>query len=404
MGRVLRFKPMPKPRRAKRPFVVGLVTLAAGAGLLVWLVTSPGDTNLSSPPSPSRAAKSSRIEEPKKPPLADRLSTDSATPGTKPAAATPGATNSPTSTLDRPVPTVAPSRQPSPDSNPFPRPARDAFETQLGLARLGISPGSIDGVFGSRTRSALVAFQQKTGLPLTGDLDGATRRRLLLAEPPHTNYVVTVEDLKRLRPLGKTWLEKSQQDRLDYETILELVSEAGRSSPTFIQRLNPAIPWTNVSAGTVVQIPNIGQPAVGGRAAFARIHLENRTLQAFDGNTNLVAHFPCSIAVFAEKRPVGELHVAVIAPNPNYTFDPENFPESPEARELNRKLVLQPGPNNPVGTVWIGLDRPGYGIHGTPRPEQVGRAESHGCFRLANWNAEHFVQLVWVGMPVNVEP
>ena len=146
------------------------------------------------------------------------------------------------------------------------------------------------------------------------------------------------------------------------------------------------------------------RPPVREKAALARIHLAERTLQVFGESTNLLAHFPCSIAAFAEKRPVGELHVAAVALNPNYTFDPDNFPESAEARELNRKLVLPPGPNNPVGTVWIGLDKPGYGIHGTPLPEQVGRAESHGCFRLANWNAEFFAHLVWVGMPVFVEP
>ena len=102
--------------------------------------------------------------------------------------------------------------------------------------------------------------------------------------------------------------------------------------------------------------------------------------------TNLLAHFPCSIAAQVEKRPVGELHVAAIAPNPNYTFDPEVFPESLEARQLNQKLILRPGPNNPVGVAWISLDKTGYGIHGTPSPEQVGRTESHGCFRLANWD------------------
>ena len=90
--------------------------------------------------------------------------------------------------------------------------------------------------------------------------------------------------------------------------------------------------------------------------------------------------------------------------NPNYVFDPDNFPESAEARELNRKLIVPPGPNNPVGTVWIGLDKPGYGIHGTPHPEQVGRTESHGCFRLANWNAEFLLRLVNVGTTVLVEP
>jgi lipoprotein-anchoring transpeptidase ErfK/SrfK len=96
--------------------------------------------------------------------------------------------------------------------------------------------------------------------------------------------------------------------------------------------------------------------------------------------------------------------VVAVAPNPDYTFNPEVFPESEEAQQLKKKLILPPGPNNPVGTAWISLDKPGYGLHGTPSPEQVGRTESHGCFRLANWNAEHLIKLVWVGMPVWVEP
>ena len=112
----------------------------------------------------------------------------------------------------------------------------------------------------------------------------------------------------------------------------------------------------------------------------------------------------CSIARKVEKRPVGELKVVRLAPNPNYRFDPEIFKESPEARKIGRKLMIPPGPNNPVGTAWIGLSRTGYGIHGTPHPVDVGRTESHGCFRLANWNAEFLVQAAWVGMPVFVEP
>lgn len=285
-----------------------------------------------------------------------------------------------------------------------PRAPQNVFEAQLALTRQAISPGSLDGVPGPRTRQAVMAFQQKEGLSATGDLDPATKNRLLLIAPPLTNYTITSNDLGRLRPLGRTWLEKSQQDQLDYETVLELVAEKAESHPNLLQRLNPAVDWTNVTAGAVVTIPGVERARPRAKAAFARIHLESRCLQVFDEHTNLVAHFPCSIAGFAEKRPIGELHVTTIASNPNYTFDPENFPESVEARELKRKLILPPGPNNPVGTVWIGLDKPGYGIHGTPRPEQVGRAESHGCFRLANWNAEYLSQLTSVGMPVFVEP
>ena len=278
------------------------------------------------------------------------------------------------------------------------------FEAQLALGRLGISSGSLDGRIGPQTRSALRAFQQKEHLAVTGELDAATQERLLLAAPPYAVYTVTTDDLARLQPLSRTWLGKSQQTALDYETILELVAEKGHSHPNLIRQLNPSIDWTNVAAGTTVQLPDVAYADASPKAAFATISLAGKVLEAFDANTNLLAHFPCSIAQHVEKRPVGELHVAKIAPNPNYTFDPDIFPESAEARQLKRKLVLPPGPNNPVGVAWISLDKPGYGIHGTPSPEQVGRTESHGCFRLANWNAEYLVKVVWIGMPVYVEP
>jgi lipoprotein-anchoring transpeptidase ErfK/SrfK len=239
-------------------------------------------------------------------------------------------------------------------------------------------------------------------LPVTGELDTATREELLLEDPPCTTYTVSSNDLARLQPLAPTWLGKSQQTALDYESILELVAEKSFSHPNLIRRLNPGIDWSNVVAGTTVQVPNAAYPEPESKAAFIVIQLANKTLEAFGAETNLLAHFPCSIARRVEKRPVGQLHVAVLAPNPNYTFDPDVFPESTEAQELKRKLILPPGPNNPVGVAWIGLDRPGYGIHGTPRPEEVGRSESHGCFRLANWNAEYLLRLVVVGTPVYV--
>lgn len=259
---------------------------------------------------------------------------------------------------------------------------------QIALARKGISPGVLDGLMGPRTSAAM----RVAGVSFVP------------AEDLWTTYRVTTNDLARLLPLGQTWLAKSQQERLDYETVLELVAEKAWSHTNLIMRLNPGIDWTNVAAGTEIKVPKVEPPPVRGKAAFVKIFLGERIIQAFDAETNLLAHFPCSVAASMDKRPVGELHVEAVAANPNYTFNPEIFPESIEGRQLGRKLILPPGPNNPVGTVWIGLDQAGYGIHGTPRPEAVGRAETHGCFRLANWNAELLLKLIEIGTRVYVEP
>jgi lipoprotein-anchoring transpeptidase ErfK/SrfK len=301
------------------------------------------------------------------------------------------------------APNVVPvqdSQQPS--TNLFPRPARDVVEAQIALARLGLSSGSVDGRPGPQTTLAVLAFQRSHHLTETGRLDPSTRETLLLTRAPFTNYVVTQADLDRLQPLSDTWAGKAQQTALDYETILELVAEKSRAHPEFLRRLNPPEVFLAPPAGTPIIVPDTDLGELN-PCAFIRVALSSRTLEAFDSQSNLMAHFPCSIAQRVEKRPGGELHVASIAPNPNYTFDPALFPESPEAGQLAHKLVLPPGPNNPVGIAWIGLDKPGYGIHGTPRPEQVGRTESHGCFRLANWNAEHLLKIVRIGTPVYVE-
>jgi lipoprotein-anchoring transpeptidase ErfK/SrfK len=369
--------------RSSSNFIYGLLAIAL-AVLLVWLWWTSGH--------PKRPTAKSKVP----PPVAAKTLRP-ATPGVIVPAIPPAIHPAAPPVIP---PAVTTSNVPA--SNAWPRPVQNIFEAQLVLVGQGISSGSLDGVTGSQTRAALVAFQRTEHLPPTGELDALTREKLQLDEPPYTTYTITSEDLARLQPIAATWLGKSQQTALDYENILELVAEKSFAHPNFLRRLNPGINWTNVMAGTTVQVPNASYPEPDSKAAFIQIHLAGKTLEAFDADTNLLAHFPCSIARRVEKRPVGELHVAVVAPHPNYTFDPDVFPESPEAQELKRKLILPPGPNNPVGVAWIGLDKPGYGIHGTPRPEDVGRTESHGCFRLANWNAEYLLRLVTVGTPVYV--
>lgn len=361
-----------------------LLAILTGFGWLWWQQKYPAKKNTPKPKTaiaiPANAAKPAKL----KPGLPAIVRQDIS-----------GATNAPQSVSNAVV--FVPQSE-------FPRSVRDVLEAQVALARLTFSPGSIDAAMGSQTRAAIAAFQRSQKLPETGQLDTNTRPHLTLQMPVMTHYVVTTNDLGRLQPLGKTWLAKAQQSALDYETVLELVAEKAHSHPLLIRKLNPDVNWTNVMAGTVLTLPSVNYPKPAEKAAFVVIHLSQRFLEAFDDNTNLLAHFPCSIAAKVEKRPVGELHVVVVAPNPNYTVNPELFPESTELQALGHKLILKPGPNNPVGVAWIGLDRPGYGMHGTPVPEQVGRTESHGCFRLANWDAEYMVKLVWVGMPVAVVP
>jgi lipoprotein-anchoring transpeptidase ErfK/SrfK len=274
---------------------------------------------------------------------------------------------------------------------------------QLALNRRGISPGSLDNGMGPNTRAAVRAWQETEGLPATGQLDSTTITRLQLPTDPLKEIAIDESLLAGLAPVPTTWFGKSSAPYLGYETVLERVAELSHSHPSLVRQLNPSVDWSHIVSGTRLVVADAGYPNLRARAARIRIKLSERNLRALDADGHLLCFFPCSIGSRVDKRPIGELHVVVAIKDPNYTFRPELFPESPEARTIRQPLILPPGPNNPVGAAWIGLDRPGYGIHGTPQPEDVGRTESHGCFRLANWNAEFLLQLVAVGTPVSVE-
>jgi len=370
----------PKPSRSKlwswrKKAGLAVLLVFLGLGVFVWIT-----------PSPRVAKRTVTKVETQEPRLA------------KPTHETTNRTKSP----GRALTSFASQGNQEPAQDLFPRPVRDVAEAQIALARLGISSGSIDGRLGTQTSVALQAFQRVNHLPETGQLDTRTSETLLLRRSPFGKYVVSESDLKRLQPLSETWGGKAQQTALEFETILELVAEKARAHPEYLCQLNPPAVFLSPTPGTIIRVPDteLGELTP---CSFIKIWLSRRILEAYDSQSNLIAHFPCSIAQHVEKRAAGELHVASIAPNPNYTFDPALFPESAEGTQLGHKLVIPPGPNNPVGIAWIGLDKPGYGIHGTPVPEQVGRTESHGCFRLANWNADHLLKIVRVGTPVYVE-
>jgi len=272
---------------------------------------------------------------------------------------------------------------------------------QVTLDRHGFSPGVVDGRGGSQTRAAVAAWQLAHDLPPSGELTGIHAPAELPPELLFTNCAVTAADLAQLGPFPKDWLERSKLPRMACETARELFAERFHCKEALIQRLNPQL--TNWIEGATVRLPNTLDSAVPPRkAARLRINLTQKFIRAFDTQDRVIAHFPCSIAAKEEKRPVGVLTVVTAILNPDYTFDPVNFPELDAQQKSHGKLHIAPGPNNPVGAAWIGLSKPGYGIHGTPHPEDIGKTESHGCFRLANWNAERLARMVEAGTPVEV--
>ena len=299
---------------------------------------------------------------------------------------------------------------PAPQSAPLaavPLSFRRIIALQTWLDRQNFSCNCADGRIGSRTRAALRAWQEASGLPATGDPDAVTLAKLGPRDGLLTTYTVTAGDHAALGAIPKTWLGKSQVQRLGYETILEAVAERGHAAQQAIRDLNPGVAaWPDPPAGTVLTIPDPGPEPVATktvRANRVRISISQKLVRAYDGTGRLIAQFPCSIARDPKKREPCEISVAALAPNPNYSFDPALFSEDPESASLKTKLIIPPGPRNPVGVAWIGLSKTGYGIHGAPHPEDIGKTESHGCFRLANWNAAKLLQMVEIGTPVSVE-
>jgi lipoprotein-anchoring transpeptidase ErfK/SrfK len=279
-------------------------------------------------------------------------------------------------------------------------------ELQIALERLGFSCGYIDNDPGSRTTKAIQAYQQSNGLAITGKLNAAARRALL-RESAWAQYLIRPEDLAQLQPVPQTVLEKSQATTLGYHSLDELLAERFHTTQAFLRTLNPHVRW---EPGVYLRVPAI--PPLPSRsvtrtswpvAELIRISLAERTVRLLAPDGKILAHFPCSIAADKLKRPVGRLTVINFAEKPNYTYDCKLFPEVALREKITGRFIFPPGPNNPVGTAWIGLSLPSYGIHGTPDPENIGRTASHGCFRLTNWNVQHLLRYVRIGLPVEIE-
>ncbi len=251
-----------------------------------------------------------------------------------------------------------------------------------------------------RTQRMLRAFQESRGLPVTGFLDQPTRDAIGEPGEPFLTYTVTQADVDSIMPKPETWIAKSKATRLGYNEIWELLAEKFHCTRSYLKALNRGV--TTPVAGTEIIGPKVYPASPIPKAASLRISLSNTSIEALDSSGKVIGFFPCSIAKDKAKRPHGLLTVKVVDPHPDYTFDPALFADASKAEGITHKMSIPPGPRNPVGTTWVGLSLPGYGIHGTPEPENISRTQSHGCFRLANWNAEKVLKMVRVGTPVEV--
>lgn len=265
------------------------------------------------------------------------------------------------------------------DGAPFP-----VAQLQAALDRAGFGVGQIDNKLGAKTRQALADFAHATGLAETD----AKAELLAAPDPVFILHTVTPEEVATIGSAPDDWEAAANVPAMAYKSLLELLAEKNHASQTFLQQLNPAITtWSAALVGQDVTLPN-SRPATHVLPTVAQIQIDTHLyrLRAYDKTGQLVFSVPCSIARDRRKVPTGELRVTDVAMNPVYTFNPQNFaPDSP-ARKIGRKLIIPAGPNNPVGVCWLSLSLPGFGLHGTRRPETVGSMESGGCFRLANWD------------------
>jgi lipoprotein-anchoring transpeptidase ErfK/SrfK len=303
-----------------------------------------------------------------------------------------------------PHPTPPPSNEPPRRAEqviaPAPATELDVAAWQVQLERHHFSSGTIDGDLGMRSKRALIQFQRNRNLPITGELDFESRLALGTPGNPFKNYLITQEDMGMIQPTPQLWADKAKATYLGYNDSWEMLSEKFHTSPDFLKKLNPGV--SSPSAGVEITAPNLDQSFPVPHADKIQIILHETTLLVTSNSGRVLACFPCSIAADKNKRPNGVLAVKVVAPNPNYTFNPEVLTVLAKKEGLTTKMILPPGPNNPVGLAWIGLTLPGYGIHGTPEPMDISRTGSSGCFRLANWNAQKLMKMVSIGTPVEV--
>ena len=261
-------------------------------------------------------------------------------------------------------------------------PAAAILRAQVLLERARFSPGEIDGGWGGNTARAIEGFQQRHGLEVTGVVDAPTREKLGLdTAAPLLAYTLTAADVEGpFVDIPEDMEAKAGLDRLGYSSALEALGEKFHASPDLLRRLNPN---AELEAGARWWVPNVVDVELP-KGEKIVVDRSDSVVRLLDGDGTVVGQWPATMGSEHDPLPIGEWTVDAVAEDPVFYYNPDLFWDAdPE----HAKAEIAPGPNSPVGTVWIDLSKEHYGIHGTPEPANVGKTASHGCIRMTNWSA-----------------
>jgi len=269
------------------------------------------------------------------------------------------------------------------------------LRAQILLDRANFSSGEIDGSYGKNLRNTVKAFQKRHALQENGVIGPETWRVLNTdSEPVVSAYIIVEEDVAGpFEKIPEDMQAKAKLKALHYQSALEGLAEKFHCSPEMLVALNPGKRFEK--PGESILAPNVQSKPLE-KASKLVVDGSDNSVSALAADGSVIAHFPSSAGSEHDPLPVGTWKILGVSKRPIFHYNPKLFWDADSSEEHAK---VPPGPNNPVGVVWIALSKPHYGIHGTPEPGKIGYTQSHGCIRLTNWDAAKLADMVKPGVP-----